>query len=154
MVLNEKIITVSIDNSVRTYDIRMGTMIRDDMQVSLNGLDVSNDEKFYAVSGVDDCLRLIEGETGQIIKVFAGLHKSKHYSKNVKFSRENDGIYVTSENNDVVFYDLVDEKKDKILRGHTKASSGLDINPKNKTILITSGFDCNLILWDLSENKK
>lgn len=149
--LKEKIISISIDGSLRIYDIRMGSMIRDDQGVSLNGMDVSNDEKFYCISGTDDCLRLIEDSTGEIIKVFAGLHKSQHYAKAIKFSSDNFGVFTTSENNDIVYYDLVDEKKDKILRGHSKNSSGLDIHPKDKNILITSGFDCNLILWDLNQ---
>jgi len=148
--LQEKIISISIDGGLRIYDIRMGHMIKDDLEISLNGIDNSHDEKFLGISGTDDCLRLMESETGQIIKVFAGLHKSKNYAKTVKFSKENDGIFISSENNDVVFYDLVDEKKDKILRGHSKVTSGLDIHPKDKNLLVTCGFDCNIMLWDLN----
>jgi len=149
--LNEKIISISIDGCLRIYDIRIGSMIKDDMEISLNGIDKSNDEKFFCISGTDDCLRLMESETGQIIKVFAGLHKSKNYNKAVKFSKENDGVFITSENNDVVFYDLVDEKKDRILRGHEKVSSGLDIHPKDKNLIVSCGFDCKIMLWELNQ---
>ncbi len=149
--LSEKIISISIDGHLRMYDIRYGNMIKDNLEISLNGIDCSQDEKFLCISGTDDCLRLMECETGQIIKVFAGLHRSKNYVKTVKFSKENDGVYVTSENNDIAFYDLVNEKKDRILRGHSKISSGFDINPKEKNLLISCGFDCNILLWDMNQ---
>ena len=147
-----QIISISIDGFIRVYDIRVGKMMKYNLMVSLNGIDISSDGNIVCVSGVDDCLRLIEINTGTILKVFAGLHKSKNYSKTVKFSKNDNGVFVTSENNDIVYYDLMDEKKDKIFRGHKKASSGFDINSKRQNISISGGFDGNIILWDLNKD--
>lgn len=146
------ILSISLDGCLRIYDIRMGKNYKYDMKVSLNGFDISKDNNFLCLSGIDDCVRLLEIKSGKILKVFTGLHKSKNYSKVVKFSNDNKGIYVTSENNDIIYYDLIDEKKDKILRGHSNISSGFDINIRKEDIGISSGFDGKILLWNLNLN--
>jgi mitogen-activated protein kinase organizer 1 len=148
---DNQITSISVDGNLRIYDIRIGKLLKYNLNVTLNGIDISSDGNYYCISGIDDCIRFIEISSGKILKVFAGLHKSKNYSKVVKFSQNDSGVFITSENNDIVYYDLVDEKKDKIFRGHTKISSGFDINLKKDGIGISSGFDGNIFLWNFDK---
>lgn len=148
IVLNDKIISASTDGNVRVYDIRMGQLMENLFDTAINGMDVSIDEKCILVSGLDDKIRLYELDTGKVIKVYQGLHKSKNYPITVKFTINNDSFYTTSENNDIISYDLINNEKNKIFKGHNKESCGLDIHPNKNGIFVSSGFDGKIILWE------
>jgi mitogen-activated protein kinase organizer 1 len=151
IVLNEKIVTASVDGKIRTYDIRMGSLQTDSFDFTINGLDVSPDEKFMIVSGLDNSIKLFENESGQIVKVFKDLHKSQNYTMTVKYTNDLDGILTTSETGDVVLYDLIKPENNKVLKGHEKASCGLDTHPTKNNLIASSGFDGKVLFWDLSK---
>jgi mitogen-activated protein kinase organizer 1 len=149
IVLNEKIISVSVDGKMRQYDIRMGHMQIDDFEFSINGLDVSPDEKYFIVSGLDSNIKFFENDTCTIVKNFSGLHVSKNYSMTVKFANKLDGFFTTSENGNVIFYDLLDDKNNKVYKGHNKTSAGLDVHPLKNNLMVTCGYDAKIILWNV-----
>ena len=67
----------------------------------------------------------------------------------VKFSNKLDGFFTTSENCDVVFYDILSQNKNKVYKGHTKTSAGLDTHPIKNNMIVTSGYDGKIILWNI-----
>jgi mitogen-activated protein kinase organizer 1 len=149
-VSNDKIITASVDGSVRTYDIRKGGLISDKFDFIINGMDLSPDEKFMLISGLDGKIKLVENETGAIVNIYKDKHISKNYSMTVKYSLDLDYVMSTSENGDIVMYDVLGrDEMDKVLKGHTKSSSGFDIHPMKKNLLVSAGYDGKLFLWDL-----
>jgi mitogen-activated protein kinase organizer 1 len=148
IVLNDKIISSSIDGSLRVYDIRKGELQCDNFDTPINSIDISPDEKYFIVSGLDSRIRLFDYTNGEIIKTFQGLHVSKNYSMNVRYTIETDGLITTSENNDIVYYDLLNDQKNEVYKGHNKISCGLDTHPHKKGIFATSDFDGKILLWD------
>jgi mitogen-activated protein kinase organizer 1 len=148
IVLNDKILSASIDGNIRVYDIRKGEILCDNFDTPINSFDISQDEKYIIVSGLDSRIRLFEYNNGEIIKTFQGLHASKNYSMNIKYTPGFDGIITTSENNDVVYYDLLNEQKNEVYKGHTKITCGLDIHPNKKGVFASSDFEGNILLWD------
>ena len=61
---------------------------------------------------------------------------------------DNDYIITSSEDNNVVFYNLIDPDKNYTLKGHTKASTSVDTNPVNSGTIVSCGFDGRIIVWD------
>jgi mitogen-activated protein kinase organizer 1 len=148
LILNDKIITGSVDNCVRMYDIRMGTLQIDNLESPINGMEISPDEKFLLVSCMNDSIKLFDLEHGETLKVYKGLHESRNYAMTVKFSIDNDYIITSSEDNNVVFYNLIDPDKNYTLKGHTKESTCVDTNPVNSGTIVSCGFDGRIIVWD------
>jgi len=149
VVLSDKIISTSVDGRLRQYDIRMGQMQTDDYGFAINGLDISPDEKYSIVSGLDNEIRLVENDTGTIVNNYHGLHVSKNYSMSLKYTNKLDGFFTTSENCNVVYYDIMNPQKNKIYKGHNKSSSGLDVHPLKNNMIVTAGHDAKIILWNV-----
>lgn len=147
---NDKIITASVDGSVRTYDIRMGELRVDKFHTALNGLDISLDEKIGLVSGLDDNIRLFDLESGKLIKVYNGLHTSRNYTMTLRFTLEQESFFTTSENNNIVLYDILNRSNIEF-KGHTRITSGLDVHPTNKDVFISAGYDSKIILWTINK---
>ena len=148
-VLDDKIIAACVDGSVRKYDLRMGTMITDYFDFTINSLDISPDEKFMLVSGLDNSIKLFENENSEIVKVFKGLHTSQNYTLTVKYSLDLTNVITSSENGDIAIYDILDSNKNRVLKGHDKPSCGLDIHPTSNNILASCGFDGKVIIWNI-----
>jgi mitogen-activated protein kinase organizer 1 len=146
---SDKIITASVDGYIRIYDIRMGQTLFDNFEAAINSFDISGDEKYLIVSGLDNAIRLFEINTSEIIKVYSGLHESKNYAMTIKYTKDFEGILTTSETNDIVYYDLINKDKHSTYSGHSKISCGLDLHPTKKNTFVTSGFDHNILLWDM-----
>lgn len=147
LVLEDKIMTASVDGAHRVYDLRMGQLQTDYFNFTINGLDISPDHKYPILSGLDNSIRLFDLSSGEVVKSFQNLHQSKNYTMTIKYSLNLDSILTTSETGDIVSYDL-SEKNNKIFKSHTKVSSGLDIHPNKSNLFVSSGFDGKVILWD------
>lgn len=65
----------SVDGYVRTYDIRMGEIINDNLGCGVLGFALSNDKKTYAASCLDNKIRLVDKNAGEILKEYSG-HRS------------------------------------------------------------------------------
>ena len=57
-----EVIAASIDGNVRTFDIRMGEIIVDDIYHPIQNFALSNDKKSYCVSCLDNKVRLVDKE--------------------------------------------------------------------------------------------
>jgi mitogen-activated protein kinase organizer 1 len=147
IVLRDKIVSASVDGKIRLYDIRMGQMLCDNFEFAINSFDISPDENFCIISGLDNGIRLYDMNNGEIINIYKDLHKCKTYPGTVKYSNTLEGFFATSENNDVIYYDILG-KNNKIFKGHSKVSCGLDTHPFKNNLFVTSGFDAKIILWD------
>lgn len=69
-------IASSVDGTIRTYDIRMGKLIRDDIESPINSFDVGRDKKFAVVSTLSSTIKLVDLQTGEIVTEYKGYHKS------------------------------------------------------------------------------
>ena len=149
IVLDDKILSASVDGCVRVYDIRMGSLQTDCMDMNLNGMDVSFDGKFIIVSGLDSTIRLFDLEMGEIINKYSEHHISKNYSSTIKFNHACDKIYSTSEDYNIVCYDILDPNKYSVFSHHQATTSGLEINPVKKEIFASCSFDRSIVIWEI-----
>jgi mitogen-activated protein kinase organizer 1 len=150
LISTNEITSVSVDGNLRTYDIRMGSLLSDNFETPLNGLDISSDEKYSLISGLDSKIRLFEMSSGEIVKYYENLHISKNYALTVKYSNDYDGFYTTSENGDIAYYDIINESNNKLYKMHSSVTSGFDIHPNKKDVFVSAGFDSKIILWDIN----
>ena len=92
---------------LRTYDIRMGKLIRDKMECEshinnhsnflliiapINAVDIGQDQKFVVVSCLNSVIKLVDLSMGEVVSEYKGHHKSNKYHSNVKFSKDNSYI--------------------------------------------------------------
>ena len=78
----------------------------------------------------------MERDTGDILTVLEGGHKTEHYSVSTRFSYDDGLILTGSDDGNTVWYDIVKGKVIKIHQTHQNTVSSVDISPK-KTSFIT-----------------
>jgi len=77
-VSEHEIITGSLDNRVRKYDLRMGCLSTDDMKSSVGYLTFTRDGQCVLVNCLSDRLLLLDMETGEVLQELKG-HKNCNY---------------------------------------------------------------------------
>lgn len=106
IVNNHEVLISSIDGKVRTYDLRMGLVVTDDMKSPVMKFSLSNDKKTYAASCSDGAIRLVDRERGEILNTFIG-HSVSEYLTEVAFSFDDAYIISGSEDGMVYYYDIL-----------------------------------------------
>ncbi|XP_076923160.1 uncharacterized protein LOC143585205 [Bidens hawaiensis] len=73
-----EIIAGSVDGTVRTFDIRMGRELSDDLGQPVNCISLSNDGNCVLASCLDSTLRLLDRTTGELLQEYKG-HTCKSF---------------------------------------------------------------------------
>ena len=147
IVTDDSIIAGSVDGILRTYDIRMGKLIRDKMESPINGVDLSEDKKFAVVSCLNSTIKLMDMNIGEVVSEYKGAHKSNKYHSAVKFSKDNTYIIQASEDCRVVLYDIVSKEEILSLKAHSRPVVSLDIHPKQQGRLVSGSADGLINVW-------
>lgn len=66
----------SVDGYLRTYDIRMGKLIRDNIESAINSFDIGEDKKFVVLSTLSSTIKLFDLSIGEMVAEYKGHHKS------------------------------------------------------------------------------
>lgn len=74
----EQIVAASVDGCLRAYDVRKGALQVDSLASPITSACVTNDGQCVLVSCLDDRLRLVLRETGEVLNVYEG-HKSRQF---------------------------------------------------------------------------
>ncbi|CDW87464.1 mitogen-activated protein kinase organizer [Stylonychia lemnae] len=141
MITDDSIIASSVDGILRTYDIRMGKLVRDNIEAPINSFDIGEDKKFVAVSCLNSTTKLYDLSTGETIADYKGHHKSDNYHGSVKFSKDNSYLVQASEDNNIVLYDIVTKEPLNILRGHLRPVVSIDRHPVEPNKYISGSAD-------------
>ena len=67
-----EIIAASVDNRVRSYDLRMGQCFVDTLPAAVTSVEVTRDGKAVLVSTLDDRIRLLDRKDGTLLQSFGG----------------------------------------------------------------------------------
>eukprot|EP01018_Ginkgo_biloba_P018607 Gb_17555 [translate_table: standard] len=67
-----EILAGSVDGTIRTFDIRIGREIVDDLGQSVNCISTSNDNNCILASCLDSTLRLLDRSTGELLQEYKG----------------------------------------------------------------------------------
>ena len=66
----------SVDGYLRTYDIRMGKLIRDNIESAINSFGIGEDKKFVVLSTLSSTIKLFDLSIGEMVAEYKGHHKS------------------------------------------------------------------------------
>ena len=104
-----EIIASSVDGSVRTYDIRKGTLYTDHIGQPVVSVKLSHDNNCLLLSCLDNTLKLIDRSDGSLLNEYKG-HVNKDYKIDSILSCDDSYVISGSEDNCVYVWDLVDAK--------------------------------------------
>eukprot|EP00158_Paraphelidium_tribonemae_P009619 Partr_v1_DN28910_c0_g1_i2_m25422 putative wd repeat len=140
-----EIMASSIDGSVRRYDIRVGRVTCDSLGLPITDASYSKDRNCVLVSTLDDKLRLLDSESGEILSEYGGHQNSKYRIENT-FSHTDAHVISGSEDGCIYVWDLVDESVVATLRKHSRAVLTLAQHP-TEPILISGSTDGTVVIW-------
>ncbi|GFZ14644.1 transducin/WD40 repeat-like superfamily protein [Actinidia rufa] len=120
-----EIIAGSVDGTVRTFDIRIGREISDDLGQPVNCISLSNDGNCILASCLDSTLRLLDRSTGELLQEYKG-HTCKSYKMDCCLTNSDAHITGGSEDGFIYYWDLVDASVVSSFRAHTSVKAGCD----------------------------
>eukprot|EP01083_Nonionella_stella_P030811 84404_1 len=146
-VSGHEIIVGSIDGCVRTYDLRMGKLMTDNMQSPITSVEVSNDANCVLLSCLDSKLRLLDKVNGDVLNTYSG-HTHAQYSLKSCFSFDDAWVISGSEDRQIVFWDLVEAKCIHSISGHSSVVTCVKYHPTEHKLL-SADEDGVINLWQL-----
>jgi WD40 repeat protein len=66
---------------------------------------LTHDDRCYAINCLDECIRLVDTNTGEILNQFKG-HKSSNYMLNAQFTPDDSYIVAPSEDGRIFIWDI------------------------------------------------
>lgn len=153
-----QIITSSIDGKIRTYDLRNGQLITEDMSHPITSFAVSNDGRSIASSCLDGVIRLFDKYNSnhridarkKVFQKSHSLHKSGNYKLECAFTSNDAYVVSGSECGAVVVYPGQDSMKEgRILRRHTAPTCSVTCCPQSSRpwLIASASYDGSAIVW-------
>ena len=89
VIFNEtQIICACVDGYLRTYDIRMGKLLKDNISHAMNSCDISLDGRYALLSCLNSSTYLFDMDTSEVLKTYTGAHKSSELHGSVLYSKD------------------------------------------------------------------
>lgn len=144
-----KFVTSSFDKSVQLFDSETGKKLWSGKHEGMVlGCKFSGDGSMVASgSDLDNCLKIWDVSSGEIIHNIPDLHKSSITS--VLFAPDNDKVITTSMDRTTKFFDLKTKKTTIHLEGHINIVSSCHIT-KDERKFATASWDKNICIWDIA----
>jgi mitogen-activated protein kinase organizer 1 len=140
-----EIIGASVDGTVRTFDIRIGREISDDLGQSVNCISLSNDGNCILASCLDSTLRLVDRSAGELLQEYKG-HKCKSFKMDCCLTNSDAYVASGSEDGFVYFWDLVDASVVSTLRAHDSVVTSVSYHPM-ESCMLTASVDGSVKVW-------
>ncbi|KAJ2480852.1 hypothetical protein IWW56_002162 [Coemansia sp. RSA 2131] len=154
---DSEIIAGSIDNCVRTYDIRMARVIEDSLGSPVVSVAIPNSQtSMLAVGCMDNTIQLLDRSNGgNVVATFAG-HKCAEYR--IQCDANKKMVVSGSEDGFVYLWGVV-TSGDKVtqytsrLSGHTGIVNSVrlhpqsDSNPEKAFVMVSAGSNGSVIIW-------
>ncbi|KAG7539215.1 WD40 repeat [Arabidopsis suecica] len=140
-----EIIGGSVDGTVRTFDMRIGREMSDNLGQPVNCISISNDGNCVLAGCLDSTLRLLDRTTGELLQVYRG-HISKSFKTDCCLTNSDAHVIGGSEDGLVFFWDLVDAKVVSKFRAHDLVVTSVSYHPKEDCML-TSSVDGTVRVW-------
>jgi mitogen-activated protein kinase organizer 1 len=140
-----EIIGGSVDGTVRTFDMRIGREMSDNLGQPVNCISISNDGNCVLAGCLDSTLRLLDRTTGELLQVYKG-HISKSFKTDCCLTNSDAHVIGGSEDGLVFFWDLVDAKVLSKFRAHDLVVTSVSYHPKEDCML-TSSVDGTIRVW-------
>ncbi|CAI9109119.1 OLC1v1008876C1 [Oldenlandia corymbosa var. corymbosa] len=140
-----EIIAGSVDGTVRTFDIRMGREISDNLWQPVNCISLSNDGNCILASCLDSGIRLLDRSSGEVLQEYRG-HICKAFKMDCCLTNTDAHVTGGSEDGLIYFWDLVDASVVSSFRAHSSVVTSVSYHPKD-SCMITSSVDGTIKVW-------
>ena len=144
-IVDHEVVVASVDNHVRTFDLRMGQVVSDYLGASVTSVSISNDKKCFLASCMENAARLMDRTTGEMLNEYCG-HRHENYSLQSCFSNDDAFVLSGSEDGLVYIWDLVEAKVVHTLSGHSRSVLTLAYSP-SETMLVSGSSDGSILTW-------
>lgn len=154
-----EILTGSVDGTVRRYDIRFGKLYSDTIGHPVTSVKFSQDGHCTLVSSLDDHIRLLDKDTGELLNQYTS-HCNSEYKLDSCFTNDDAFVMSGSENGKIYFWDLVEATVTQTLEQTTPSSSkgrpcviySLSYHP-SKICLLSAGSYGPVNVWKASDDE-
>lgn len=151
---NNEILTTSLDERVRIYDIRYGKMYEDFIGHSLTFISLSHDQQCFLVGTLSNQMMLFDKINGKLLQTFVDYTNNTYMIENA-MSNDDQFIYSGSEDGRLICWSLLTAKQvgsvahDNDCR---KPVNTLSHHPKEDKLLTAQ--EGNVYIWSKSEEQK
>ncbi|XP_055640466.1 WD repeat domain-containing protein 83 [Toxorhynchites rutilus septentrionalis] len=151
VVTEHKIITGSLDGSIRQYDLRVGELTCDTIGVPITHIVHTKDGQCIVAACLDSTIRLIDVDSGELLSEYKG-HRTEDYHIECGTVRNDSNIISGSSEGCAVIWDLLEATELRRLKMDTGVVHSLSIHPTGSDILFAK--KRNIELWgDTSESE-
>lgn len=140
-----EIISGGVDGCVRIYDIRSRKVIQDSFERPVTAVVSSNDKQCLLTSCLDNTLRLLDKEAGDILCEYTG-HLNGDFRLIPAFTNSDSHVIAGSENGKIYMWDLVDGNIVQELNAHLKPVTCVVYHPTLHSMLSAS-YDGTAKIW-------
>ncbi|CAF0929147.1 unnamed protein product [Didymodactylos carnosus] len=149
---NNEILTSSLDQRIRIYDIRYGKLYQDYIGHNLTFISLSHDQQCFLISTLSSQLLLFDKVNGKLLQTYHD-YKNNEYMIENSFSNDDQYVYSGSENGRLICWNLLTAKQVFSLeheKDNKKSVNTLAHHPKeNKIITAQEGM---IYVWKEKEN--
>ncbi|KAG6459861.1 hypothetical protein O3G_MSEX011652 [Manduca sexta] len=143
-VTDHEILTCSVDNHVRLYDIRMAKMISDYIGHIITYGSMTRDGQCYVLSCNDNTIKLFDKDSGEILNTFKG-HECRDLRLENAVNEKDSLIISGSATGEVFYYDLISSNVSQKLVHGPKPVVSLSHHPTDCYLLTAS--ENEIKLW-------
>lgn len=143
-----EVITGSIDEHIRTYDIRQGQLRTDCVGHPVTSLRLTKDEKMLLVGCLDSTVRLFDRYDGRLLGQFKG-HTSRDYPIQCLFDNKDVTALSGSEDGYFYWWDVETGRLLQSQKAHYGRCVTVDYHP-NEDRILTASSDETIKLWQLN----
>lgn len=139
IVMENKIISSSLDGCIRHYDLRAGELTCDKIGEPITSMSITNDEQCILAACQDEAIRLIDVDGGEVLSEYRG-HLSKDYKIECDVMKGDAYIISGSTFGCAIIWDFLEAKEVNRLRVSKEGAviQSLVKHPTGDDILITN----------------
>ncbi|CAF2085896.1 unnamed protein product [Rotaria magnacalcarata] len=134
---NHELLTTSLDQRVRIYDIRYGKLFEDYIGHNLTYINLSHDQQCFLVGTLSSQIMLFDKANGKLLQTFVDYTNNTYMIENA-FSNDDQFVYSGSENGRLICWNLLTAKQICAIEHESdnkKAVSTLTHHPKEDKLL-------------------
>ncbi|XP_071798399.1 WD repeat domain-containing protein 83-like [Asterias amurensis] len=140
-----EILTGSVDGYIRRYDMRNGMLHADCIGQSATCVNFTKDGQCTLVSSLDNRIRLLDKDTGELLGEYAG-HQNSRYRVDSCMNNDDSHVVSGSEDGKIYFWDLVEGSMVTTIEKAGKDNvHSLSFHPKEVCLLSAS--EGTIKLW-------
>jgi len=141
-----EIISASIDENIRTYDIRVGQLRTDYIGQPVSSITLTKDENLILASSLDSTIRLFDRSDAKLYVSYTG-HKNKDFPVQSIFDNRDSSVLSGSEDGYFFWWNLESGKLIQSHKAHSSRLVSLCFHP-SKSMFLTASSDETIKLWE------